>query len=85
MTHEELNPFEGDDILGAFFKALAGDDLSALRSLHIPRSEVFYVRQKYYIDTGDWVSLDRMERSMYLEGLLTGHDVLDPKRKREWE
>jgi|TARA_R110000782_G_scaffold3228_9_gene11961 hypothetical protein len=79
------NIFEADDVLGAFFTALAGDDLQALRYIHIPRSDVFYVREKYFQDTGDWVSLDRMERSMYLEGHLLARDVKDPNRKREWE
>tara|TARA_R110000782_G_scaffold73701_3_gene147518 strand:- start:1478 stop:1726 length:249 start_codon:yes stop_codon:yes gene_type:complete len=74
-----------DDILGKFFKALAGDDIKAIRSIHIPRSEVFYIRQKYYQDTGEWVSLDRMERSMYLEGMLSASDVHQPSRKRDWE
>ena len=77
--------FESDDVLGAFFTALAGDNIRALRSIHIPRSDVFYVREKYFQDTGHWVSLDRMERSMYLEGHLLAHDVKDPKRKRDWE
>tara|TARA_R110000803_G_scaffold191334_1_gene253995 strand:- start:1043 stop:1300 length:258 start_codon:yes stop_codon:yes gene_type:complete len=85
MKHSETNPFKEDDILGSFFKALAGDDIKALQNMHIPRSEVFYVRQKYYQDTGEWISLDRMERSMYLEGLLDGRDVLSPNRKRSWE
>lgn len=77
--------YDNDDVLGTFFKALAGDDIKALQSMHIPRSEVFYVRQKYFQDTGEWISLDRMERSMYLEGLIDGRDVLDPNRKRPWE
>ena len=85
MKYQKMTPFEEDDVLGAFFKALAGDDLKALQSIHIPRSEVFYVRQKYYQDTGSWVSLDRMERSMYLEGHLDKRNVLDPDRKRDWE
>jgi hypothetical protein len=29
--------------------------------------------------------LDRMERSMYLEGLLEARDVHEPKRVRDWE
>lgn len=76
---------ESDDVLRDFFSVLAGGDIQALRSIHIPRSDVFYVRQKYYQDTGHWVSLDRMERSMYLEGHLFAHDVKDPNRKRDWE
>jgi|TARA_R110000744_G_scaffold77759_1_gene153255 hypothetical protein len=79
------NRIETEDILGTFFRALAGNDLRALYSLHIPRSDVFYVREKYYQDTGNMISLDRMERSMYLEGLLESRDVLDPYRKRDWE
>lgn len=54
-------------------------------SSHIPRSDVFYLRKKYFIDTGHWVTLDRMERAMYLEGHLNRRDVLDPDRKRDWE
>ena len=77
--------FPGDDVLSAFFEALAGDDMRALYNLHIPRSDVFYVREKYYNDTGHWVSLDRMERAMYLEGFLESRDVLDPRRVRDWE
>ena len=74
-----------DDVLSDFFMAMANNDIQALRSIHIPRSDVFYVREKYYNDTGNWVSLDRMERSMYLEGMLTASDVRDPHRKRDWE
>lgn len=84
MEHKVKEHIE-DDVLGVFFKALAGNDIKALQSMHIPRSEVFYVRQKYYQDTGEWITLDRMERAMYLEGLIQGRDVLDPQRKRDWE
>ena len=76
---------KSDDILNTFFKALASGDIRDLYNLHIPRSDVFYVREKYQQDTGHMISLDRMERAMYLEGLLDSKDVLDPKRTREWE
>lgn len=52
---------------------------------HIPRSDVFYVRKKYFLDTGNWETLDRIERAMFLEGHLSRRDVLDPDRQREWE
>ena len=81
----QTDNFESDDVLKDFFGALSGDNIQALRSIHIPRSDVFYVRQKYYQDTGSWISLDRMERAMYLEGHLHAHDVKDPHRVREWE
>ena len=53
--------------------------------MHIPRSDVFYVREKIHQDTGVRYSLDRVERAMYLEGMLKRQDVLDPDRKRSWE
>tara|TARA_R110000744_G_scaffold56473_9_gene119125 strand:- start:1584 stop:1853 length:270 start_codon:yes stop_codon:yes gene_type:complete len=81
----EQSPYEADDILGAVFKALVNDRLRDLSITHIPRSDVFYTREKYFTDTGEWISLDRMERSMFLEGMLEARDVLDPTRKREWE
>ena len=82
---ENREYFPSDDVLAVFFQALADDDIRALYNLHIPRSDVFYVREKYYNDTGHWVSLDRMEIAMFREGLLESRDVLDPYRIRDWE
>lgn len=76
--------FASDNVLEEFYAALAQDRLPD-RLVHIPRSDVFYARQKYFLDTGHWVSLDRMERAMYLENMLSRSDVLDPDRKRDWE
>lgn len=77
--------FASDNILEEFYGALASNEPDRLRRVHIPRSEVFFVRRKYYIDTGNWETLDRIERSMYLEGMLSAEDVFEPDRKREWE
>ena len=85
MKRNRDNPYSGDDILGKVFKALASDDVQALRSTHIPRSEVYYTREKYFQDTGHWVELDRMERAMYLEGMIPARDCNEPSRKRDWE
>ena len=74
-----------DNVIEQFYLALANDDIKAISRIHIPRSDVFYVREKYYNDTGVWVSLDRMERSMYLEGMLTADDVKEPNRVRTCE
>jgi len=74
-----------DDVLSAFYDAIADGDVTSLSKMHIPRSDVFYVREKYHTDTGNWVSLDRMERAMFLEGHLKSEDVYKPNQKREWE
>ena len=55
-----------------------------LHKVHIPKSDVFYVREAIYQRTGEWYTLDHVERAMYLEGHLQAYEVLDPKRKREY-
>lgn len=72
-------------MLEEFYSALASGDERTLRRAHIPRSEVFYVREKIHLDTGIKYSLDRVERAMFLEKMLDKKDVLDPDRKRDWE
>jgi hypothetical protein len=85
MSKNKIKYFQSDSVLEEFYNALANKDEKKLRRVHIPRSDVFYVRRAYFESTGNWESLDRIERSMYLEGMLSKHDVLDPERKREWE
>ena len=76
---------KSDGLLEQFYSALVSDNVSNFNHMHIPRSDVFYVRSAYHAYSGEWISLDRMERAMYLEGHLEAKDVLDPERKREWE
>lgn len=83
--NKRIKYFESDSVLEEFYNALANNNEKKLRRVHIPRSDVFYVRRAYFEKTGNWVSLDRMERAMYLEGMLRKSDVLDPSRKRDWE
>lgn len=77
--------FADDDVLTQFYTALADRDENTVRRVHIPRSDVFYVREAIHQKTGVRYSLDRVERAMYLEGHLKREDVLDPDRKRDWE
>ena len=85
MKNKRIKYFESDSVLEEFYKALADKDEKKLRRVHIPRSDVFYIRRAYFERTGNWESLDRIERAMYLEGMLTKYDVLDPDRARSWE
>ena len=74
--------YSSDSVLEEFYKALADRSEGRLRRVHIPRSDVFYIREAYFQHTGNWESLDRIERSMYLEVHLSKKDVLDPNRPR---
>jgi hypothetical protein len=85
MKNNRIKYFESDSVLEEFYSALADGNDKRIRRVHIPRSDVFYVRRAYYEHSGNWESLDRIERSMYLEGMLRKQDVLDPDRTRDWE
>lgn len=76
--------FSSDQVIEEFYKQLLKDESTAMR-VHIPRSDVFYIRRAYFEATGNWESLDRIERSMYLENMLHARDVFEPERKRDWE
>lgn len=77
--------YADEDVLKEFYNALADKDEGRLRRVHIPRSDVFYVREAIHQKTGVRYSLDRVERAMYLEGHLRKEDVFEPERKRDWE
>ena len=70
-----------DNVLEEFYSAVLNNTLD---KLHIPHSDVFYVREAIHNDTGVKYTLDHVERAMYLEGYLTRYEVLDPDRERSY-
>lgn len=84
-TKKKVKYYSDDRVLERFYETLASGNTTKILRVHIPRSEVFYAREAYYRHSGEWVTLDRMERCMYLEGMLSKSDVHDPDRKRDWE
>ena len=77
--------YASDNVIEEFYAALVDGNGSRAERVHIPKSDVFYVREAIRQNTGVRYSLDRVERAMYLEGYLEAKDVLDPDRKRDWE
>ena len=71
-----------DSVLETFYDALVSSNNKALHDVHIPMSDVFYVRAAIEANTGVKYTLDHVERAMYLEGHLSRNDVLDPDRPR---
>jgi hypothetical protein len=66
-----------ENVLEDFYEALAGGDEGRLRGVHIPRSEVFYVKAAVEARTGQKVSLRHVEKVLYEEGYLKRKDVHD--------
>ena len=76
--------YSSEDVIEEFYDAIADGDSKKLRRVHIPKSDVFYVREAIYNRTGELYTLDHVERAMYLEGHLDSNEVLDPDREREY-
>ena len=74
--------YSSEDVIENFYDALADGDSARLRRVHIPKSDVFYVREALEARLGKRYTLDHVERAMYLEGFLEKYEVLDPERKR---
>ena len=54
-----------DDVLGEFYKAIVNDSLD---KLHIPHSDVFYVRKAVEAYYGRAFTLKEVEEAMIAEG-----------------
>ena len=80
--HNKLTMYSSEDVIEEFYDAIAEGDSKRLRRVHIPKSDVFYVREALQARLGKRFTLDHVERAMYLEGYLDRHEVLDPGRKR---
>jgi hypothetical protein len=84
MAKKPVQLYADEDVIEHFYSVLANNDHRAIQKVHIPKSDVFYVREALYQRTGITYTLDHVERAMYLEGHLERHEVLDPDRKRDY-
>ena len=84
MRKKTVQLYASETVIEDFYNAIADNNPRALLKVHIPKSDVFYVREAIYNRTGTKYDLDHVERAMYLEGYLESHEVLDPDRKRKY-
>ena len=82
MNKTKVKLYPSENVIEDFYEALASKSEYRLKKVHIPKSDVFYVREAIYNKTGNLYSLDHVERAMYLEGHLRPDEVLEPKRPR---
>ena len=82
MKDSKVKLYPSENVIEDFYEALASKSEKKLKKVHIPKSDVFYVRMAIYKDTGNLYSLDHVERAMYLEGFLRPDEVLEPHRPR---
>ena len=79
---KEVKLYASDNVIEEFYDAIADNNSRRLQKVHIPKSDVFYVRTAIHESTGVKYTLDHVERAMYLEGHLERNEVLDPDRVR---
>lgn len=84
MRKQSVQLYASETVIEDFYDAIASNDSRRVRKVHIPKSDVFYVREAIYHRTGVKYTLDHVERAMYLEGHLTRDEVLDPDRIRPY-
>ena len=84
MSKNKVKLYATESVIEEFYRTLANDNSRGVNKVHIPKSDVFYVRRAIYDDTGEWYTLDHVERAMFVEGHLTKKEVLDPNRKRQF-
>ena len=84
MSKNKVKLYATESVIEEFYRTLANDNSRGVNKVHIPKSDVFYVRRAIYDDTEEWYTLDHVERAMFVEGHLTRREVLDPNRKRQF-
>ena len=84
MNKKTVQLYASENVLEEFYKALIDNNPRAFSRVHIPKSDVFYIREAIKCNTGVTYTLDHVERAMYLEGYLSRQEVLDPDREREY-
>jgi hypothetical protein len=77
-----MSHYVSDKVLEEFYKNLL-DGKS--QRVHIPRSDVFYIKAHLEQVFNKKFPLDYVERCMFLEGFLKASDVFQPERERPWE
>ena len=82
MYKKPVQLYASEQVIEDFYEAIASNNTRILNKVHIPKSDVFYVREALRSRLGKSYTLDHVERAMYLEGHLKRHEVLDPDRKR---
>ena len=82
MSRKKTKLYASNNVIERFYETLVENNPNAMYKVHIPKSDVFYVRKAIEARTGITYSLDHVERAMFLEGHLRRDELLDPDRPR---
>lgn len=74
-----------ENVIEEFYAAVARNDNEFIYSVHIPLSDVFYVREALHQATGKRYTLDYVEWAMLKEGHIQPHHCFNAKEKMLWD
>lgn len=74
-----------DTVIEEFYAAAARNDNNFALSVHIPLSDVFYVREALFHALGKRYTLDYVEWAMLKEGKIEARFCHQPQDKLSWD
>jgi len=74
-----------DNVIEEFYLAVANNNGNFISSIHIPLSDVFYVREALHQATGIRYTLDYVEWAMLKEYMIEERHCLNPELKKSWD
>ena len=60
MYKNKVSMYSSEDVIEEFYDAIADGDSKRLRRVHIPKSDVFYVREALRVRLGKSFTLDHV-------------------------
>jgi hypothetical protein len=73
-----------ENVIEEFYSAVADNNGYFIASIHIPLSNVFYVREALHQATGIRYTLDYVEWAMLKENMIEPRHCYQPKEKMSW-
>jgi hypothetical protein len=73
-----------ENVIEEFYKAVANNNGQFISSIHIPLSDVFYVREALHQATGNRYTLDYVEWAMLKEKMIEARHCHNPEEKLTW-
>lgn len=74
-----------EDVIGQFYLSLASNNGNFVPTIHIPLSDVFYVREALHQALGERYTLDYVEWAMLKEGMIQPRQCHKPEEKLSWD
>lgn len=74
-----------ENVIEEFYLAVANNNGNFISTVHIPLSDVFYVREALHQATGIRYTLDYVEWAMLKEHMIEARHCHNPEVKKTWD